>query len=214
MPIQSFDRLFAQTPLIAILRGIKPEEAVEVGEALVASGITLIEVPLNSPQPLESIEMLAKALGNRALIGAGTVMSIGEAEAVAGCGGQIIVSPNTNPRVIEKARALGLVSLPGCFTPTEAAMALEAGAHGLKLFPGELVTPASARALAAVMPRNTRMILVGGVSVATLPNWVGGAIHGFGIGSALFKPGMSAADVTASATAFVQAWRAAAGAES
>lgn len=203
----TFDNHFATTPLIAILRGLVPEEAVAVGEALVAAGITLLEVPLNSPRPLESIALLARALGQRALVGAGTVLSEDQADAVAGSGGQIIVSPNTNPRVIAKARALGLISLPGCFTPTECFAALDAGAHALKLFPGEMVTPASARALAAVLPKATQMIVVGGVSVETLPNWVGGAVSGFGIGSALFKPGTSAAEVGRRASAFVAAWR-------
>ena len=207
-----FDQMFARMPLVAILRGLKPLEAVAVGEALVAAGIQLIEVPLNSPQPLDSINLLARSLSGRAMVGAGTVMTEADAEAVSAAGGQLIVSPNTNPRVIARTRVLGLVSLPGCFTPTEAAMALEAGAHGLKLFPGELVTPASARALAAVMPAGTKLILVGGISIANLPQWVGGAVHGFGIGSALFKPGLSAAEVGERALAFVTAWRAAAGA--
>ncbi len=212
MTIHLFNQMFAHMPLVAILRGLVPGEAVAVGEALMATGIQLIEVPLNSPQPLDSIARMAKALDGRALVGAGTVMTEAEADAVAGAGGKLIVSPNTNPRVIAKARALGLVSLPGCFTPTEAALALEAGAHGLKLFPGELVTPASARALAAILPAGTRLIVVGGVSIASLPQWVGGAVHGFGIGSALFKPGLGVAAVGERARAFVAAWRAAAGA--
>lgn len=207
MPASTFDRLFSAMPLIAILRGITPGEVVAVGEALVEAGVRLIEVPLNSPQPLDSIAHLARALANHALVGAGTVMNVADVEDVAGCGGQIIVSPNTNPLVIARARALGLVSLPGCFTPTEAALALESGAHALKLFPGESVTPASARALAAVLPSGTRLIVVGGVSVATLAHWVGGAVQGFGIGSALFKPGMKANEVGLRAAEFSAAWR-------
>lgn len=209
--LTTFNTLFTATPLIAILRGLEPAEAVAVGEALVAAGITLLEVPLNSPLPLESIAMLAKALGNRAMVGAGTVLSEAQAEAVAQAGGKIIVSPNTNAKVIAKTCALGLVSLPGCFTATECFAALDAGAHALKLFPGESVTPASARALAAVLPKTTRMILVGGVAVETLPGWVGGAISGFGIGSAIYKPGTSAAEAGRRAAAFVAAWRQAAG---
>ena len=208
---RQFDAAFARTPLIAILRGLRPEEALAVGEALVAAGIGLLEVPLNSPEPLVSIRLLSQALAGRAIVGAGTVMSVSEAEDVARHGGQLVVSPNANPAVIARARALGLVSLPGCFTPTEAAIALEAGAHALKLFPGELVTPASARAMAAVLPKGTRLILVGGVSAATLPQWAGGAVQGFGIGSAMFKPGMSAADAGANAAAFAAAWRGASG---
>ena len=210
---QVFSDFFHQMPLVAILRGLEPQSAVAVGEALVEAGIVLLEVPLNSPRPLESIAALAGALGGRAMVGAGTVMTAADAEAVAAAGGQIIISPNSDPRVISTARRLGLVSLPGCFTPTEAAAALEAGADGLKLFPGELVTPASARALAAVLPRGTRLLLVGGVSAATLPQWVGGAIHGFGVGSALFKPGMSAGQAGQRAQEFVSAWRTAAGAQ-
>ena len=209
MTIAEFDRRFSELPLIAILRGLTPASALAVGEALVASGITLLEVPLNSPDPLASIALLAKALAGRAMVGAGTVMTAAQAGQVAAHGGRMVISPNADARVIAAARALGLVSLPGCFTPSEAAIALEAGAQALKLFPGELVTPASARALAAVLPPATRLILVGGVSALTLPQWAGGAVQGFGIGSALYKPGFSAAQVQALASAVVAAWRAA-----
>ena len=209
--LSEFDRHFARLPLIAILRGLTPDIAVATGEALVAAGITLLEVPLNSPDPLASIAALAQALAGRAMVGAGTVMSVAQARDVAACGGRMIISPNTDAAVIAAARASALVSLPGCFTPSEAAQALQAGAHGLKLFPGELVTPASARALAAVLPPATRLILVGGVAVETLPQWVGGAVHGFGIGSALFKPGLSAQEVGERAGRFAAAWHAARG---
>lgn len=202
-----FDDFFARLPLIAILRGLRPEEAAAVGDSLVEAGFGLIEAPLNSPEPLRSIKLLADRLKGRAMVGAGTVMRAEEVEAVAEAGGQMIVSPNSNPGVISRARALGLVSLPGCVTPTEAAIALDAGAHALKLFPGELVTAASARAMAAVLPAGTRLILVGGVSIANLPQWVGGAVHGFGIGSALFKPGMGVAEIGAQAQAFIAAYR-------
>ena len=202
---QEFDGRFAKTPLVAILRGLTPPEALDVGEALVAAGIELIEVPLNSPDPLASIALLAKALAGRALVGAGTVLEAAQVEAVMQAGGQLIVSPNADAAVIALSRSRGLVSLPGCVTPTECFAALKAGAHALKLFPGELVTPASAKALAAVLPAGTRMILVGGVSAATLPQWAGTAVHGFGIGSSLYKPGMSAADVARHAAAFVAA---------
>ena len=204
---QEFDARFAKTPLIAILRGLTPPEALDVGEVLVAAGIELIEVPLNSPDPYASIALLAGALAGRALVGAGTVLDVAQVEEVMQAGGQLIVSPNASPDVIALSRARRLVSLPGCVTPTECFAALKAGAHALKLFPGELVTPASAKALAAVLPAGTRMILVGGVSAATLPQWVGTAVHGFGIGSALYKPGMSAAGVARHASAFVTAYR-------
>ena len=204
---QQFDARFAKMPLVAILRGLTPPEALDVGEALVAAGIELIEVPLNSPDPYASIALLAKALAGRALVGAGTVLEAAQVEAVMRAGGQLIVSPNADPAVIALACARGLVSLPGCVTPTECFAALKAGARALKLFPGELVTQASAKALAAVLPAGTRMILVGGVSAATLPQWVGTAVHGFGIGSALYKPGMSPADVARHAATFIAAWR-------
>jgi 2-dehydro-3-deoxyphosphogalactonate aldolase len=186
--VREFDRFFGEMPLIAILRGIAPEQALAVGEALIEAGIRLIEVPLNSPRPFDSIRMLAQATDGRALIGAGTVLTAAETDAVAAAGGAMIVSPNVNPEVIDRTRAHALISLPGVFTPTEAFAALAAGAHALKLFPGELVTAASARALAAVLPRGTRLILVGGVSSSNLGGWFGQAVHGFGIGSSLYRP--------------------------
>lgn len=205
---QRFADHFARMPLVAILRGVKPDEVVAIGEALVAAGITLIEVPLNSPEPCDSIARLTAALGDRALTGAGTVYDPAEAAAVASAGGRLIVSPNTDAAVIGRTRELGMISLPGCFTPTEAALALKAGAHGLKLFPGELVTPASARALAAVLPRKVPLLVVGGVSADTLAHWKGSPVSGFGIGSALYKPGDAAADVAAKAATFAAAMRA------
>lgn len=204
---QEFDARFAKMPLIAILRGLTPPEALDVGEALVAAGIELIEVPLNSPDPYASIALLSKALAGRALVGAGTVLDAAQVGEAMQAGGRLIVSPNADPAVIARTTELGLVSLPGCATPTECFAALKAGAHALKLFPGELVTRASAKALAAVLPAGTRMILVGGVSAATLPQWAGTAVHGFGIGSALYKPGMGAADVAWHAAAFVAAYK-------
>lgn len=207
MHTASFDAAFAAMPLIAILRGLAPDDAEGVGDALAAAEFGLIEVPLNSPDPLRSIALLSRRLAGKAMVGAGTVLSVAEVDAVAQAGGQMIVSPNSDAAVIARARALGLVSLPGCFTPTEAFVALQAGASALKIFPGELATPASARALAQVLPPGVRLILVGGVSVESLPIWVGGAVVGFGVGSALFRPGMSAAEVGVKARAFVRAWR-------
>ncbi len=202
----AFDAAFAACPVIAILRGLQPEEAVGVGEALVGAGIRVLEVPLNSPRPLESIRLLAQALGSRAVVGAGTVYRPGEAEDVAAAGGQIIVSPNANPDVIRRTKALGLVSAPGVMTPTEAATALDAGADVLKLFPGELITPAAVRAFAAVLPRGTRLVLVGGVGVGNMKDYAGTPLAGFGIGSALYKPSSDAATVGEKAKAFLQAY--------
>jgi 2-dehydro-3-deoxyphosphogalactonate aldolase len=209
--LADFDAAFARCSLIAILRGLRPEEAVAVGEAIVSAGIGILEVPLNSPEPLVSIGALAKALAGRAVVGAGTVYREADVDAVAAAGGRIIVSPNANPAVIRRAKHLGLVSAPGVMTPTEAAVALEAGADVIKLFPGEVITPSAVRALAAVMPPGTRLVIVGGVSPETLPAYAATPVAGYGIGSALFKPGLAAAEVGERARSFVAAWREATG---
>jgi 2-dehydro-3-deoxyphosphogalactonate aldolase len=201
----AFDAAFSACPLIAILRGLEPGEAVAVGEALVEAGIRILEVPLNSPEPLLSIARLAAALSGRAVVGAGTVYRIGEVEAVADNGGQIVVSPNANAPVIARTKQLGLVAAPGILTPTEAALALEAGADLLKIFPGELVSPAVVKAMAAVLPRGTRLVLVGGVSLDTPKLYAGSPVAGYGIGSALFKPGVTPKEVRERARAFVSA---------
>ena len=202
-----FEENFAAMPLVAILRGITPGEAVAVGEALVAGGIRILEVPLNSPDPLDSIARLAKALGDRASVGAGTVLDPEGVDAVARAGGQILVSPNCDARVIRRTRDRGMVSLPGCFTPSEAFAALQSGAHAVKLFPGELITPNVAKAMAAVLPKKTRLIVVGGVSAETMKDWRGSVVHGFGIGSSLYKPGVSAQEVGRRARALSDAFR-------
>ena len=196
-------------PLVAILRGLVPEEAVEVGEALVAAGFRALEVPLNSPRPLESIARLAAALGDRAIVGAGTVLTPAEAHAVADAGGRLMVSPNTDAAVIAAARARHMLALPGVFTLTEAFAALAAGADALKLFPAEIAGPAGLKALRAVLPAGTRVYAVGGVSPETIPAWRAAGASGAGLGSALFTPGRSAAEVGDRAAAFVRAWRAA-----
>ncbi|NJC39845.1 2-dehydro-3-deoxyphosphogalactonate aldolase [Brevundimonas alba] len=194
-------------PLVAILRGLKPDEAVEVGEAIVAAGFRCLEVPLNSPEPLDSIRRLRDALDGRAVVGAGTVLTPTAVADVARAGSQIVISPNTNAEVIRAAKAAGLLSMPGFFTPSEAFVALGAGADVLKLFPAEIAGPGGLKAVRAVLPAATRVYAVGGVDPASVPTWVGAGASGFGIGSAIFKPGRSAAEPGDAAAAFVQAWK-------
>ncbi len=196
-----------ETPLVAILRGLTPEDAVAVGEALVAAGFRCLEVPLNSPRPLERLSRLVEAVGDRALVGAGTVLSVDAARAVAKAGGRLVISPGMDAAVIREAKALGLVSLPGVFTPTEAFQALAAGADGLKLFPAEVAGPKGLKALRAVLPADTRVLAVGGVTPETMGDWVKAGADGFGIGGALYRPGDAAEIVGERARAFVEAWR-------
>lgn len=194
-------------PLIAILRGITPEAAPDVGAALVEAGITVIEVPLNSPRPLDSIAALAEALGERATVGAGTVLRPAEVDAVADAGGRIVVSPNCDAAVIARSKARGLQSWPGVFTPTEAFAALEAGADGLKLFPGAMAGPQGLAALRAVLPVGTRVYAVGGAGPENFADWIAASADGFGIGSALYRPGDGADAVAARARKIVAAYR-------
>ena len=177
--------------VIAILRGITPDEAVPVLELLIETGITTIEVPLNSPEPLISIRRMVKAAGDRATIGAGTVLTADEVEAVAAVGGKIIVSPNTDARVIRAARAAGLQSWPGAMTPSECFAALEAGATGVKLYPADLIGPKGLKALRAVLPKGTRLYAVGGAGPENFADWIAAGADGFGIGTALFTPGLT-----------------------
>jgi len=203
----AFDTHFKRCPLIAILRGLTPADAEAIGAALIEEGITLIEVPLNSPDPLASIEKLAARFSQQAIIGAGTVLSTADVRAVHASGGQLIVSPNTNLDVITASKALGLLSAPGVFTASEAFAALHAGADVLKLFPGELMTPLAVKALSAVLPQTARMVLVGGVSTDTPAHYAKSPLAGLGIGSSLYKPGDQASDVRQKAKAFVRAWQ-------
>lgn len=200
------DRHFAALPLIAILRGIRPDEVVPVGRALFETGFRLIEIPLNSPDPLESIRLLAAELGDRAHVGAGTVLREDQVGAVAAAGGTLIVSPNANASVIHATKAAGLLSFPGVATPTEGFVALDAGADGLKLFPAEQIGPAVVKAWRAVFPADVPLVPVGGITPDTMGSFVAAGASGFGLGSSLYKPGQAAEDVRASAESHVAAW--------
>ena len=203
--LAAFNAAFAELPLIAILRGLRPEEAEPVGEALVEAGFRIIEVPLNSPDPLTSIGILARTLAGRAVIGAGTVLAPHQVEEVEKAGGTLIISPNANVRVIEKATSGQLVAVPGVATPTEAFAALDAGAAALKLFPAEAFSPAVLKAYRAVLPRTTRVLPVGGVTPDNLASWHIAGAAGYGLGSALYTAGMSADMVASNARRFVAA---------
>ncbi|MDA7429420.1 2-dehydro-3-deoxy-6-phosphogalactonate aldolase [Primorskyibacter aestuariivivens] len=192
--------------IIAILRGVTPDEVTEIGAALIEAGIDRIEVPLNSPRPLESIGHLAEAFGGNAMIGAGTVLSLDQVQAVASVGGRMIVSPDCNPAVIDATKELGLLSYPGVATPSECFTALRHGADGLKLFPSFLIGPEGVRAIAAVLPPGTRTYAVGGVGPENFAEWAAAGVTGFGIGTSLFKPGLSAKDVQARAGVIVAAY--------
>jgi 2-dehydro-3-deoxyphosphogalactonate aldolase len=192
--------------IIAILRGVTPEVVEPIGDALVDAGITIIEVPLNSPDPFVSIEKLSARQGERALIGAGTVLSSQEVDQVALAGGRLIVSPNCNREVIERALQLGLQSMPGVFTATECFTAIGAGAKSLKLFPSEIAGPKGLKALKAVLPPDVGLHAVGGVSATNLAEWKQAGASGFGIGSALYKPGDNAVTVAMRARGLVSTY--------
>ncbi|WP_346837653.1 2-dehydro-3-deoxy-6-phosphogalactonate aldolase [Microbulbifer sp. SAOS-129_SWC] len=191
-------------PLVAILRGITPDEIIAVSQALIDSGFTIIEVPLNSPRALDSIRLLSQHFGDRALVGAGTVTDVAQVDAVASAGGRLIVSPNCDTEVIRRSVALDLVSLPGCCTPTEAFAALAAGAQGIKLFPATMISPATVSALRTVLPP-VPILAVGGIDTADFARYLAAGADGFGTGGSLYRPGCSADEVRARAEASVQA---------
>lgn len=203
----AFDTAFASCPLVAILRGVEPDEVVAIGEALVSAGITIIEIPLNSPEPLASIAALSSALAGRAVVGAGTVLDVTAVDAVAAAGGTIIVSPNMEEDVIAHAAQGGLVAVPGIATVTEAFRALRAGAAALKLFPAEGANPAVLKAMRAVLPGHVRVLPVGGIGAETMRGWMDAGAAGFGLGSALYQTGLEANVVRNRAERFVQQLR-------
>lgn len=203
--VAEFAAHLAACPLIAIIRGVEPEAAEAIGGALVDAGFRIIEVPLNSPRPFDSIDRLARRFGHEALIGGGTVLDTADVVRLADAGGRIVVSPNTDTRVIEASVAEGLISAPGYFTPSEAFTALGAGAHALKLFPAEAASPALVKAHRAVLPRAVPVLVVGGITPDRMAEYFAAGANGFGLGGSLYKPGFSAAEVAERARAFVAA---------
>ena len=194
-------------PVVAILRGVKPDEVEDVVEAIVAAGVTIIEVPLNSPDPFTSIALMAKRFVGRAVIGAGTVLSVEDVAKCHAAGAQLIVSPNMNADVIKASVAAGMISAPGCMTPTEAFAALDVGAHAIKLFPGEMMSAASVKAMRAVLPKYATILVVGGVTPATVAEFRAAGVNGFGVGGAIYRSGTTAQEAGRNAAAFALAVR-------
>ena len=205
MTAASPDKYFSESRLIAILRGLKPEEATAIGDAIFNAGWRCLEVPLNSPEPFKSIEILSKKYGDRALIGAGTVLTPADVQKVADAGGKLIVAPNTDKDVVEAAMKLNLIVMPGVYTATEAFAAYKMGVRNLKLFPADSVGPGYIKALKSVLPKDARVIPTGGISVDTIAAFHEAGCYAFGIGGQLFKPGMSPDDVGARAQALTKA---------
>ena len=202
-PSEILGRYLAECPLVAIIRGVTPGEAVAIGEVLYEEGIRIIEVPLNSPDPLESIRLIAGALGDRALVGAGTVLDPADVRRVAEAGGRLIISPNTYTPVIEATVAAGLVSMPGYFTPSEAFEAVRAGAHSLKLFPAEAASPTVVKGQLAVLPKHIPLLVVGGITPGNMRPYLEAGAKGFGLGSGLYKPGQTPEQVRLQAQAYI-----------
>jgi 2-dehydro-3-deoxyphosphogalactonate aldolase len=192
-------------PLVAILRGVRPDEAEAIAAALERAGIAIVEVPLNSPDPLESIRRLAAGFGERMLVGAGTVMTAEQVAAIAAAGGRLIVTPHADVRVLRAAKAAGLLACPGFFTPTEAFSLLEAGADGIKLFPAEAASPAVLKGIRAVLPAGTAVLPVGGIDAGNMRPWLQAGAAGFGIGSSIYKPGDTAEIVAGKAARLLAA---------
>ncbi|HWX50944.1 MAG TPA: 2-dehydro-3-deoxy-6-phosphogalactonate aldolase [Roseomonas sp.] len=207
-PLQArLDAAFAQLPLVAILRGLRPQEAEPVASALYEAGFRLIEVPLNSPQPFDSIAAIRRLLPRDALVGAGTVLQAADVGRLADLGAELVVMPHADTVVIAAAVQAGLLCTPGIATPTEAFAALAAGAAALKIFPAEMVGPPVVKAMRAVLPAGTRLLPVGGITPESMAPFLEAGAAGFGLGSALYKPGMGAAEVAAGARRFTEAWR-------
>lgn len=203
-----FEAAFAALPLVAILRGLTPDDAVAIAERLYATGFRLIEVPLNSPDPFESIERIRKALPADALVGAGTVTAPAAVDILASIGADLVVMPHADTAVIAAAKAAGLICVPGVATATEAFAALAAGADALKLFPAEMLTPPVVKALRSILPKPVRLLPVGGIAPTNMGPYREAGAAGFGLGSALYKPGASVAETGARGEDFVAAWRA------
>lgn len=202
-------RVEGKTQLVAILRGLEPERATDVGEALIEAGFEMIEVPLNSPDPFRSIAALVDQCGDRAVIGAGTVLQTEQVDRLASIGAQLVVSPNCNPDVIERTVAKNMLSFPGVLTPTEMFTALHAGATGLKIFPAELMSPAALRAARAVLPVEVPIYVVGGIHADNMTEYLAAGANGFGMGGSVFKPGKPLADIARDARTIIEAFRAA-----
>jgi 2-dehydro-3-deoxyphosphogalactonate aldolase len=203
--VEEFRRHFAECPLVAIIRGVTPAEAADIAQAIYDGGIRIIEVPMNSPEPLESIRIIADRFARRALVGAGTVLDPAEVEKIGAVGGKLIVSPNTDSAVIEATIAAGMVSSPGYFTPSEAFAAIRSGAHAIKLFPAEAASPSVVKSQRAVLPKNIPLVVVGGVTPESVPDWMAAGADGFGLGGALYKAGQDAQTTLGKARAFVAA---------
>jgi 2-dehydro-3-deoxyphosphogalactonate aldolase len=203
--VEDFRLYFAECPLVAIIRGVTPGEADAIAGALYEGGIRIIEVPLNSPQPFDTIRTIANAFGGRALVGAGTVLDPDDVAKVKDAGGRLVVSPNTDIPVIEATVAAGMVSSPGYFTPSEAFDAIIAGAHSIKLFPAEAASPKVVKAQKAVLPKDIPLVVVGGVTPESVPDWLGAGADGFGLGGGLYKPGQDAQTTLEKARAYVAA---------
>ncbi len=202
-----FATAFARCPLVAILRGVRPDEVEAIGDELVAAGFTLIEVPMNSPDPLDSIGRLARRFGGQALVGAGTVLTTVQVGQVQDVGGQLVISPNSDVAVIAATVRAGMISMPGYFTPTEGFAAVQAGATALKLFPAEAASPSVLKAQRAVLPKALPMLVVGGINPGNMRPWTEAGANGFGLGSALYKPGATAQQVGEAARAFITGWK-------